>query len=500
MRLKEPLPARLYRAEQVRELDRCAIEDFKIPGIRLMRRAGQAAFERLLAQWPQTGSVSIWCGSGNNGGDGYIIAGLAQRVGIQVQLVQVGEEEKLQGDAKLACDWARQEGVVFTPFDGSLELDSELIVDAMLGTGLTGAVRGVYAEAISAIVESGIPVLAVDIPSGLCSDSGEILGRAVPAAATVTFIGLKQGLLTGHGPAYCGALFYDDLEVPAEVFDRVPFETDRIDAQLLADWLPARARDAHKGDFGRALIVGGNLGMGGAALMAAQAAGRVGAGLVHAATRPEHLAAVLARCPEVMAHGINSGQDLEPLLEGMDVIVIGPGLGQNAWSEQMLRVVLASDRPLVVDADALNLISAGHANHCYRDNWLLTPHPGEAARLLGSSTSDVQADRFATVKKLQQQYGGAVILKGAGSLVFAADESKVALCSGGNPGMASGGMGDVLSGTLGGLVAQGFSMTNVAKLGVSLHAEAADHAAQAGERGMLATDLMPHIRKLVNPK
>ena len=493
------LPTQLYSAQQVRELDRCAIEDFQIPGIRLMRRAGQAAFDQLQRRWPSVKSISVWCGSGNNGGDGYVIAGLACRQGFTVQLVQVGAESKLRGDAKLACDWARQEGVEFSTFDASCRAKGEIIVDALLGTGLSGEVLGDYAQAISVITGTDTPVLAVDIPSGLCSDTGAVLGQAVTADMTITFIGVKQGLLTGAGPAHCGDLVFDDLAVPAEVFERVNASAQRIDADVLASWLPARARNAHKGDFGRALVVGGDLGTGGAALMAAQASGRVGAGLVNLATRPEHLAAVLARCPEVMAHGVNSGQDLEPLLEGMDVIVIGPGLGQHAWSEQMLRVVLASECQLVVDADALNLISAGAVNHHQRDNWLLTPHPGEAARLLGCAVKTVQNDRFAAIRELQHQYGGTVILKGAGSLVCDGDDAALALCSAGNPGMASGGMGDVLSGILGGLLAQEFSLSQAAQLGVSLHAAAADKAAQAGERGMLATDLLPYLRQLVNP-
>lgn len=499
MTAENNLPIRLYRAEQVRALDHCAIHEFNIPGIRLMRRAGLATFNCLMQRWPQIGSVSVWCGSGNNGGDGYVIAGLAKRRGLKVQLVQVGAQDKLQGDALLACEWASQEGVIFTPYRDELLPEGEVVVDALLGTGLAGDVRGIYATAIAAISGSELPVIAVDIPSGLCSDTGAILGQSINANATVTFIGLKQGLLTGQGPACCGTLYYDDLAVPEQVYERVDAAAQRIDAQRLSSWIPARKRDAHKGDFGRVLVVGGNLGMGGAALMASQAAGRTGAGLVNVATRPEHLSAVLARCPEVMAHAVNSGQDLEPLIEGMDVIVIGPGLGRNAWSEQMLRAVLASDRPLVVDADALNLISAGKANHSHRDDWLLTPHPGEAARLLGVDTAVIQSDRFDAVGKLQSKYGGVAVLKGAGSLICDGQDSPITLCSGGNPGMASGGMGDVLSGILGSLVAQGYSLSESAKLGVSLHAAAADRAAQAGERGMLATDLLPHIRNLVNP-
>ena len=236
------LPTQLYSAQQVRELDRCAIEDFQIPGIRLMRRAGQAAFDQLQRRWPSVKSISVWCGSGNNGGDGYVIAGLACRQGFTVQLVQVGAESKLRGDAKLACDWARQEGVEFSTFDASCRAKGEIIVDALLGTGLSGEVLGGYAQAISVITGTDTPVLAVDIPSGLCSDTGAVLGQAVTADMTITFIGVKQGLLTGAGPAHCGDLVFDDLAVPAEVFERVNASAQRIDADVLASWLPARAQ------------------------------------------------------------------------------------------------------------------------------------------------------------------------------------------------------------------------------------------------------------------
>ena len=219
--------------------------------------------------------------------------------------MQVGADEKLQGDAKRARDWAEAEGVQFTPFltkearQEETLIIGDLVVDALLGTGLAGSVQGRYENAIKQINDSGLPVIAVDIPSGLCSDSGSVLGAAVYAQATISFIGLKRGLLTGDGPAHCGELYYDDLDVPKEVHSAHEAGVERIDITGLRK-LPARRRNAHKGDFGRVLVVGGNLGMGGAALMAAQAAGRCGAGLVSLATRPEHMSAAIARCPEVM--------------------------------------------------------------------------------------------------------------------------------------------------------------------------------------------------------
>jgi len=269
-----------------------------------------------------------------------------------------------------------------------------------------------------------------------------------------------------------------------------------LNLDALQKLLPKRARAAHKGSFGHVLIVGGDFGTAGAALMAAQAASRVGAGLVSCATRAEHVPAFVARTPEVMALGVRSGQELLPLLERASVVVIGPGLGQSAWGEQLLAEVLRCDKPLVVDADALNLMARA-GNAVRRDNWILTPHPGEAARLLGISNAEIQADRFAAAKVLQLRFGGAAILKGVGSLV--ASETGVAVVPYGNPGMASGGTGDVLSGVLGGLLAQGLSVSQAAQLGACLHGRAGDLAAvEGGERGLLATDLLPKLRQLVN--
>ncbi len=497
------LPTALHTAAGSRELDRRAIEQLGIPGAHLMQRAGRAAFSALLQRWPETSHIHVCCGTGNNGGDGFVIAALAKLRGIPVSLWQVGDPAKIGGDALLAKQMAEREGVIGRSFDAS-ELKEGVIVDALLGTGLGGDVRPPFADAIAAINASGLPVLAVDIPSGLCGDSGSELGVAVRADLTVTFIAVKQGLLTGRGPACCGELLFDDLQLPGELLAQVAPSSRRLDLVDLNRLLPRRARDAHKGQFGHLLVVGGDHGFGGAALMAAEAAGRLGAGLVSVATRAEHLPALLARRPEVMAHAVRSGQELALLLARASAVVIGPGLGQSGWSEQLLAAVLASELPLVVDADALNLLAQWPALR--RDNWLLTPHPGEAARLLGSDTATVGRDRFAAARALQQRFGGAVILKGSGSLV--ADGDTVSVCPYGNPGMASGGMGDVLSGVLGGLLAQHLSVGDVARLfigdvarlGVCLHGRAADLAAAvAGERGLLATDLIPHLRRLANP-
>jgi NAD(P)H-hydrate epimerase len=486
----------LYDAAGARALDRCAIDRCGIPGIQLMLRAGRAAFAQLLAHWPQPGHIHVFCGTGNNGGDGFVMAALARQRNRPVTVWQVGDAAKIQGDAATARELAVREGVPIEAFAGQ-RIENGVIVDALLGTGLGGDVREPFVSAIAAINASGLPVLAVDIPSGLCSDTGVVLGAAVRAGATVTFIGLKQGLFTGAAADRCGVIHYADLAVPAEVFAQVPATASLSSLDVLQTVLPPRARTAHKGSCGHVLVVGGDYGTAGAALLAALASGRVGAGLVSCATRAEHVAAIVGRAPEVMALGVRSGQELQPALARASVIVVGPGIGQAAWGEQLLAEALRCDKPLVIDADALNLLAAGKGGVSRRDNWILTPHPGEAARLLDTSTADIQRDRFAAARALQQRYGGAVILKGAGTLVASSDGITVAPY--GNPGMASGGMGDVLSGVLGGLLAQGVPMVQAAELGACLHGRAADLAVEAGgERGLLATDLLPHLRHLVN--
>ncbi len=260
--------------------------------------------------------------------------------------------------------------------------------------------------------------------------------------------------------------------------------------------LPARKRDAHKGDFGHVLIVGGDLSMGGAVSLASSAALHAGAGLVSVATHKEHVEAVVSQQPEVMCKAVETTSDLKPLLERATVVVIGPGLGKSAWSKAMFSEVLESDLPLLLDADALNLLAQTNLK---RDNWILTPHPGEAARLLEVSTQEIQADRVKAIKELKDKHGGVVVLKGAGSLVSAAGSHEIYMCEAGNPGMATAGMGDVLSGVIGALVAQKLSLEHAARLGVCVHAHAGDHASKFGERGILASDLFPHITELVNP-
>ena len=493
------LPASLYTAEQTRALDRTAINS-GVPGFKLMQRAGHAAFDRLRQRWPEVRKLTLLCGGGNNGGDGFVVAVLAHRLGMQVQLLCVGGDdfaERLSGEALEAWEWLQRESVSWQlyreqPFTG------ELIIDGLLGTGISGEVRDPFRAAIKQINRAGLPVVALDIPSGLCSDSGAVLGVAVKADMTVTFIGVKRGLLTHQGPACTGELLFDGLRVSDDVYESVDVAGFITGADDVSHLLPPRDKTAHKGHCGHVLVIGGDTGMGGAAIMAAQAAGRCGAGLVTVATRTEHLSAVLSRYPEAMAVGVRSGTELEPFIERADVLVVGPGLGQNAWGEQLLMKAIGCNKPLVLDADALNLLTLrrefGRLNG---ERWVITPHPGEAARLLGCSVAELQADRFAAVVELQTAFGGVALLKGAGSLSF--DGDALHLNPTGNPGMASGGMGDVLSGVIGALIAQGLSAADATRLGAWLHGTAADRSATLyGARGMQATDLLAQLRLLVN--
>lgn len=487
-------------------MDRCAIEQFEVPGIVLMARAARAAFDCLQAAWPEVSvvpgnagqAIHVICGTGNNGGDGYLLADLAHKRGLSVCVYQLGDASKIKGDALLARSQAIDNGVTVESFtDDSLVGAEGVLVDALLGTGLGGEVRASYKTTIQCINSCQLPVLAIDVPSGLCADTGRALGAAVYADVTVCFIGLKRGLFTLDAPDHTGTIHFTDLQLPLELYSRFACCCSRLELNALLDQLPARRSGSHKGSYGSVLVVGGDTGMAGAVAVAAEAALRSGAGLVRVATRLEHVSALIARTPEVMAHGVRSGHDLRSLVEASDVLVVGPGLGQSAWSEQLFQVALDCNKPMVLDADGLNLLAKKTV--VKRDNWVLTPHPGEAGRLLGIDTPAVQCDRFAAAILLQQRYGGVAVLKGSGTLVV--DEQQTLLSDYGNPGMASGGMGDVLSGVLGALLGQsevlGLSAIESVGLGVCVHGAAADIASEEGQRGLAATDLIPHIRALL---
>ena len=493
----------IYLSEQVRALDRTAIEEFNIPGFTLMQRAAQAAFNELKQAWPDTSNIIVLAGAGNNGGDGYVIAALALAENFKVKVIQFGDHTALKGDAKKAHDLYVDKGGLCVAFSVNEFTECDIIIDALLGTGLKRCVTGDYALAIEAVNNltsdltgrHAVHVLSVDVPSGLDADNGCSLGIAIKAEVTVTFVGMKLGLLTAAGREYSGRIVFDHLEIPKEVYQSMAATCHSIQLNDLHAMLGKRHTDAHKGNFGHVLCIGGNLGMAGSVMLAAEAAARTGSGLVSVATLSQHAANAVQSCREIMVHGVDSIKELNPLLAQASVIVIGPGLGQDAWAKSLFSRVLEFDLPMVVDADALNLLASEPAQ---KNTWVITPHPGEAARLLKCSTKEIQQDRLQSVQNLQKQYGGVAVLKGSGSLVKGNDEHATSICTAGNPGMATGGMGDVLTGIIAGLLAQGLNSYDAARFGVQLHAQSADIAAQQGMRGMLASDLFVPLRQLVN--
>jgi NAD(P)H-hydrate epimerase len=486
----DTLPVPLYSAAQVRELDARLIAA-GTPGYELMQRAAHAAWRALRRRWPDADEISVLAGRGNNAGDGYLIAALAQRAGRQVRVFAVGDPQQLQGDAAQAFAEAQAAGVEVTPWEAGTDLRG-VLVDALLGTGIAGEVREPYASAIRAMNESAQPILSVDLPSGLCADTGHQLGDAVRAELTVTFIGLKLGLFTGQGPDCFGALVFDDLQADAEVVAQIKPSALRLCEANLPTLAP-RSPTAHKGSFGQVLVIGGDLGTGGAALLSAEAALRCGAGMVTLATRPEHVTASLVRRPEIMCNGVESTYALTALTQRADVLVIGPGLGQAPWGRSLLSLAPQCRVPQAWDADALNLLATGVVE--LPSDCLLTPHPGEAARLLGISVADVQADRPAAARALAARFGCAVLLKGAGTLI-ADHNGRLVLCDRGHPAMASAGLGDVLAGVAGALLAQGLAPFEAACLAVWLHAVAGERLGAEG-RGLVAADLIPMVRQLL---
>ena len=485
----------LYRVDALRRIEAQAMA---LPGHdawALMQRAGAAAFAMLRVRWPAARRIVVICGGGNNGGDGYVVATLARAAGLQAAVVQIGAAPTREPAASARAQWISAQGAVMS--DLAVLAEADLVVDGLFGIGLDRAPEGAAGDAIRAINRSGVPVLALDVPSGLDADTGQAPGVCVRAAATLSFIAWKRGLWTGMAAEACGVRQCATLDVPDEAFAGVPVDARMMAADRLARVLPPRARDDHKGRAGHVLVIGGEAGFGGAVLIAASAAARAGAGLVSVATRAEHVPAVLAHQPEVMARAVSSADELDALIDRADVLALGPGLGQSAWSLALAQRASASGKPMLLDADALNLLAADQI--APRGEQILTPHPGEASRLLGVGLDVIARDRFAAVRALAANHRAVAALKGAGSLVADA-QGDVALCPFGNPGMASGGMGDALSGVIAALWAQGLPAVEAARSGVLVHALAGDRAARAGgERGLLASDVIAELRAVVNP-
>ncbi len=485
----------LYSNAQIKQLEQLAAQQHDITEYELMQRAGAAAYDILKRAWREAETVTVCCGTGNNGGDGFVLAKLAKDDGKSLNIWYLGDLECLSEAAQDALQACRAVGIEPQPYNKE-SITGDVLVDGLLGTGLNAPLQDDWAHLVQAMNDHDAPILALDVPSGIHGDTGAVMGCAIKADVTVTFIGMKQGLVTGAAADLCGEIRCDDLGIPEEAFYDVVPQGEIMELAACQRPLKARHAHAHKGDFGHVLVIGGDYGMPGSVRMAGEAAMRVGAGLVSVATRPEHMAVISGTRPELMFTEVQAREDLNDLLAKVDLVLIGPGLGHSSWSHSLMETVLQCRKPLIVDADGLNSLAKMQLS-LQRNNWVLTPHVGEAARLLDVSTQEILMDRYSACRKIQKRYGGVCVLKGAGTIITA-DATAAQVCIGGNPGMATAGCGDVLAGVIAGLVAQGLTTLDAAKLGVVVHAYAGDRAAAAGERGLMAMDLMPHLRKLVN--
>ena len=489
----ESIPHSIWHADDLRHAEKEAADSLGITLYELMQRAGEAAFNVTRTAYPESSHWLILCGHGNNGGDGYVVARLAVAAGIHVTLLALESDKPLPEEASAAREaWLNAGGVIHAT-DVVWPEEIDVIIDGLLGTGLRSAPRDPVATLIARANAHSAPVVALDIPSGLMAQTGTTPGAVIQAAHTVAFIALKPGLLTGKARDVTGTLHHNALGLESWLAGQET-HVSRVDASLLAQWLPPRRPTSHKGDHGRLVIIGGDHGTAGAIRMTGEAALRCGAGLVRVLTRIENSAPIITARPELMVHELTP-QSLEESLEWADVVVIGPGLGQQAWGKQALQKVENFRKPMLWDADALNLLAI---NPDKRHNRILTPHPGEAARLLNCSVAEIESDRLLSARRLVKRYGGVAVLKGAGTVV-ASDEA-LGIVDAGNAGMASGGMGDVLSGIIGALLGQKLPLYDAACAGCVAHGVAADKlAARYGTRGMLATDLFCTLRRVVNP-
>jgi NAD(P)H-hydrate epimerase len=500
---------RLVAAAEMRELDRIAIQELGIPGMVLMERAARAVAEAALELATPQGRIELVCGGGNNGGDGYLAARLLQAGGRVVRAIALVPREKLTGDARRAREQAEHESVAIEDRPETIELQAgpgDVVIDAIFGTGLARPPEGRFAQAIAAIAVArrrGARVVAVDLPSGLSADTGRPLGPCVSADRTVTFAFSKRGLAVHPGLELAGAVTLAEIGIPPEAAQRVPYTCNLLTESEARALVPARAAEAHKGDAGRLLVVAGSPGKTGAAHLSLSGALRGGAGLVTLAARPETLPSALAGRPEAMSQALPGAgplglADLDALVaaaQGVDALVIGPGIPRGPETGRLLRALLEQAKvPAVLDADALNALAEEPGGvGGLPVPVILTPHPGEMARLTGSDLGAVQEDRIGLALAKAEAWGATLVLKGARTVV-AHPGAPAAVIPTGNPGMATGGTGDVLAGLIGALLAGGLDPFAAARAGAWVHGRAGDLAAQRlGQRGLLAGDLADAI-------
>ena len=500
---------KLYSASETRKIDNLAIKEKEISGYSLMQTAAEFSLDVILREFNPVEELIIFCSKGKNSGDGLLLGSFAKEFGLEVTVVMSNNPNELKGVSKKAFA-EMKESKVKTVSNKSIEKlkvsDKAVIVDALIGTGLKGNLRKNIKDSILALNKLGVklPVLSLDIPSGVNPDTGNVDDICVYADITATFVAQKKGCFTSIGKKASGEVIYSDLEIPKRIFAKVASKSNVIDYEDSISRVVYREQDAHKGNFGHVLVIGGDKGLGGAGLLSSRAAVYSGAGLTSLVTRPEHVIASLVSCPEVMVKGVDSGQDLEEHLVKPNVIAIGPGLGQSAWSEQMVQRVFweaeKRDISVIMDADALNLLTTLKLSSNLPKKLILTPHPGEASRLLNTTVTEIESDRFSAAAKIQKKFNATVVLKGSGTIICnqSSGTQKWGICGSGNPGMATGGMGDVLTGIIAGILAQGLTLKDAAEAGVDLHAKAADQASlEFGEAGLTSSDIINELRYLL---
>ena len=500
---------KLYTAKETKKIDNLAIKEKEISGYSLMQRAAEFALDVILKEFGPLEELVIFCAKGKNSGDGFLLGSLAKEFGLNVTIVTCCPSKEIKGVSSKAFKEmkASKARIISINSIGKLKVSRKaVIVDALIGTGIKGNLRKNIKDSILALNRLGtkLPVVSLDIASGVNPDTGEVKDICVYADITITFVAQKRGCFTSIGKKVSGEVMYSDLEIPKKLFTKVTATSSIVNFEEYIDKVVYREQDAHKGNFGHVLVIGGDRGLGGAGLLASKAAVYSGAGLTSLVTRPEHVNASLVSCPEVMVKGVNSGQDLEEHLIKPTVIAIGPGLGQTAWSEQMIQRVFweAEKREVTVimDADALNLIPKLKLSSKLPRRLVLTPHPGEAATLLNTNVETIESDRFAYSAKIQKKFNATVVLKGSGTVICHQKNGvqQWGICNAGNPGMASGGMGDVLTGIIAGMIAQGLTAKEACEVGVDLHAKAADQASfDLGEVGLTPSDVIEELRYLL---
>ena len=478
----------LYTPESVYQLDRAAVVTDAFSEPELMQRAGARVWQAIDDCWPDLSSLTVFAGAGNNGGDAFVVALCARSQGVAVQLLVQGDLSRQSATSRHFRErWEQGGGLCEAWQDQSI--GGEVIVDGLLGIGLQRELDAQWQALVATINEAPQPCVAIDIPSGLNGLSGTAQPVAVEAQLTITFIGRKTGQFLADGPDYCGELLFDDLGVSSAVRASVPAALEVIDAcQLPAQ----RKRNSHKNQYGNLLIIGGDQGMSGAVALAAQAALRSGAGVVTALVHPDCRYS-LAAFPEIMVLGWDA---LEAKLADANVVVVGPGLGRSADAQRCLQLLRDARQSMVIDASALD---ADFLQSLTSRQRVITPHPGEAAALLSSTTADIQANRLLSCERLLDLFGATTVLKGSGTIIAGSGDVLPAINIRGNPGMAGAGMGDVLSGIIAALLGQGLAPFAAARSAVYIHALCAElYSLDRDQSGLLASDVIeniPHVIK-----